>query len=64
MNNVILKTFAVSCLVLMQFMFNTAVAADKPASLADVWMMVPNAGQQTEFEAAFKKHIAFKLIAY
>lgn len=60
MSNVIVKTFAASCLVIMQLLLNTATAADKPNSLADVWVMVPNAGQQANFEAAFKKHIAFR----
>jgi hypothetical protein len=60
MSNVILKTFAASCLVIMQLLLSTATAADKPDSLADVWMMVPNAGQQAEFEAAFKKHLALR----
>jgi hypothetical protein len=37
-----------------------ATAQEKPADLADVWVMVPNAGQSTQFEAAFRKHLNYR----
>ncbi|MCL1049153.1 hypothetical protein L2755_05885 [Shewanella abyssi] len=54
------KTFTYSC-ILMLALLNVANAAHhKPDSLADVWVMVPNAGQQAAFETAFIKHIQFR----
>lgn len=37
------------------------ISADMPRNLADAWIMVPNEGQADKFEAAFKKHIKFRL---
>ncbi|PKG55417.1 hypothetical protein [Shewanella sp. GutDb-MelDb] len=60
MKKILFKIFTCSLLAMMALM-NTAVAADaKPDSLADVWVMVPNHGQESAFETAFIKHVQFR----
>ncbi|WOH38004.1 hypothetical protein RI844_01855 [Thalassotalea fonticola] len=61
MSKVILKTFIVSLLAIIQFSFSAFAADEKPPSLADSWVMVPNAGQQAQFEQAFKEHLKFRV---
>ena len=60
MSKVIFKTFIVSLLAIMQFSFSAFAADEKPPSLADAWIIVPNAGQQAQFEQAFKEHIKYR----
>ncbi|MEZ9200312.1 hypothetical protein [Shewanella sp. 10N.286.54.B9] len=60
MKNILLK-IVVGCWLLTMGLSNAALAAHhKPDSLADVWVMVPNQGQQAAFEKAFIKHIQFR----
>ncbi|WNC70811.1 hypothetical protein RGQ13_11780 [Thalassotalea psychrophila] len=60
MNKVILKSFIVSLLAIIQLSFSAFAADEKPHSLADVWVMVPNPGQQAGFEKAFQEHIKYR----
>ncbi len=53
-----LLVFAVFCLLTFP---QTALAADeKPGNIASEWIMVPVAGQEDEFEAALKAHVAWR----
>jgi len=66
MNNIsfvkLLKAWLVVITLTLASTFSSAAAsADAPASLADVWKMVPNDGQTEKFEAAFQKHLKFRI---
>ncbi|KGJ90492.1 hypothetical protein [Thalassotalea sp. ND16A] len=61
MSKLITKTLACSMLIMVQMLFGTVSAAEaKPDSLADLWIVVPNPGQNEKFEQAFKQHIKFR----
>ncbi|WP_299808462.1 hypothetical protein [uncultured Shewanella sp.] len=60
MKNSILKGLVLSLAILFSLTLSVQAAEDKPDSLADVWVMIPNPGQEAQFETAFKKHIQFR----
>jgi hypothetical protein len=49
-----------SLLLVMNAIPLLAIAEDEPASIADMWVVTPKAGQQAEFEAALTAHLAFR----
>ena len=62
MSKCTLKPFIIACLITIQFIVNSVYAAEEnPNSLADIWIVIPNAGQQEAFQTAFKKHLAFRV---
>lgn len=61
MKNSILKGLGLSLAILLSFTLTLQAAEVKPDALADVWVMTPNAGQEAQFEAAFKKHVQFRI---
>ena len=60
MKNILLKIVICSWLLVLGGGQMVLAAHHKPASLADVWVMVPNHGQQVAFEKAFIKHVKFR----
>jgi len=60
MNKVNLSIFKYVLIVISFTLSSTAFSADAPANLADVWKMVPNDGQASQFESAFKEHLLFR----
>ncbi|NMP15601.1 hypothetical protein [Thalassotalea sp. Y01] len=60
-----MKEYITSLTLAVSLLFSSALFAfddhEKPKSLADMWVMVPNAGQQAQFEQAFKEHLKYRL---
>ncbi len=60
MSKILNKTLFACVLVFMQVMLSSAYADPKSNNIADAWIMVPNAGQEGEFEKAFNAHLKFR----
>jgi len=56
------KLSIIASLLLLMLTVIPALAAeeDAPPGVADMWVVTPKDGQSSEFEAAFKAHIAFR----
>ncbi|WP_371378956.1 hypothetical protein [Thalassotalea aquiviva] len=60
MKQLFIQIFLTSVLALFCLSGISFAEDAKPKSLADSWIVVPNAGQSEQFEAALKKHLTFR----